>query len=77
MIPTIIISIITFVSITMSLLFFPKIKIGRFKIQTYWIIALVGALILMITNLAPAKEIWAQLTSKSPVNPLKIIDFMI
>ena len=73
MIPTIIISVITFLSITLSLLFFPKIKIGRIKIQTFWLIALTGAVILMSTNLAPAKEIWAQLTSKSPVNPLKII----
>ncbi len=73
MIPTIIISVITFVLITTSILFFPKIKIGKIQLQTYWIIALISAIILLATSLAPLGEVWKQLTSNSSVNPIKII----
>ena len=73
MIPTIIISVITFISITASILFFPSIKIGKIKIGTYWIIALIGASLLLVFSFAPAKEVFQQLTSKNTVNPIKIL----
>ena len=73
MIPTIIISSITFISVTLSILFFPKIKIGKFSISTYWLIALTGAIILLATGLAPIKEVWSELTSNTTINPIKII----
>ena len=73
MIPTIIISSITFISVTLSILFFPRIKIGKFHISTYWIIALLGATILLIANFAPIEEVFNELTSNSSINPLKII----
>ncbi len=73
MIPTIIISSITFVSVTLSILFLPKIKIGKFCVSTYWLIALTGAIILLATGLAPIKEVWSQLTTNSTINPIKII----
>ena len=73
MIPTIIISSITFISVTLSILFFPKIKIGRFCVSTYWLIALTGAIILLATGLAPIGEVWSQLTTNSTINPIKII----
>lgn len=73
MIPTIIISIITFISITASILFFPQIKIGKIKIGTYWIIALVGAVLLLAFSLAPIQEVWSELTNSTSVNPIKII----
>ena len=73
MIPTIIISIITFVSITLSILFFPNIKIGKIKLSTYWIIALIGAVLLLIFGFAPIKDTFNQLVSNTSVNPLKII----
>ena len=73
MIPTIIIASITFVSVTLSILFFPKIKIGKVSISTYWLIALTGAIILLATGLAPLKETFSQLTNNSSINPIKII----
>ena len=73
MIPTIIISAITFISITLSILFFPYIKIGKIKISTYWPIALTGAIILLACRFASIEEVFKQLTSNTPVNPLKII----
>ena len=73
MIPTIIISILTFIGITASILFFPQIKIGKIKLGTYWIIAFIGASILLIFSLAPAKEVWTELTNGTSVNPFKIL----
>ena len=73
MIPTIIISIVTFVLITTSILFFPRIKIGKVTLQTYWIIALIAAIVLLAFSLAPINEVFTQLLSNSSVNPIKII----
>ena len=73
MIATIVISCITFISVTLSILFFPKIKIGKISLSTYWLIALTGAIILLAANLAPIKEVLDQLTSNASINPLKII----
>lgn len=73
MIPTIIISSITFLAITASILFFPSIKIGKIRIGTYWVIALIGAIILLTTSLAPIQEVFNELTNNTSVNPLKII----
>ena len=73
MIATIIISGITFLGITLSILFFPHIKIKRVTIDTYWLIAILGAIILVTTTLCPIKEIGASWTSSTAVNPLKIL----
>ena len=73
MIPTIVISVITFVLITLSILFFPTIRLGKIKLSTYWMIALLGAILLLSFSFAPINEVFNQLTSKNSVNPLKII----
>ncbi len=73
MIATIVISSITFALVIASILFLPHIKIGRFQIDTYWIVALVGATILLAAQLAPIKEVGEQLISNAAINPLKIL----
>ena len=73
MIPTIIISSITFVLVTLSILFLPKMKIGKLHISTYWVIALIGAIILLAFSFAPINEVFSQLTSSNSINPIKII----
>ena len=73
MIATIVISSITFISIALSLFLFPKIRIGRVSFSTYWVIALVGASILLIFSLAPIKEVFSQLTADASINPIKIL----
>lgn len=73
MIATIVISCITFLLITTSIIFFPRIKIGKIHIDTYWVIALLGAIILLSFSLSPIKEVWSQLTSNAAINPLKIL----
>lgn len=73
MITTLAISTITFLPIAISLFLFPKIKIGKFAIATYWLIALVGATILLLTQQAPIQEVFNELTADTKVNPLKIL----
>ena len=73
MIPTIIISAITFILIAVSLLFLPKIKIGKICIHTYWIIALLGATLILVCQLAPINEVFQQLTDNTKINPIKIL----
>ena len=73
MIPTLVISATSFVGITLSILLFPHIKIKRAVVDTYWIIALIVALVLLVFELAPISEVIKELTSVSDINPLKIL----
>ena len=73
MIATIIIAGLTFIGITLSILFFPRIRVKNIKIDTYWVIAIIGALLLVVTTLCPIKEIATSWTSSTAVNPLKIL----
>ena len=73
MVATIIICGITFLGITLSILFFPHIKIKNITIDTYWLIALLGAIILVCTTLCPIGEIGESWASKTAVNPIKIL----
>ena len=73
MLGTIIISALTFLSLTASILFFSTIKIGRAKTGTYWIVAMLGATLLILFRLVPVEEIWQGLTRDSTINPLKIL----
>ena len=70
---TIIISGATLLLLTLSILLLPTVKIGRTTLDTYWIAAALGALILIISGLVPIGELWSQLTQNSDVNPLKIL----
>lgn len=73
MIPTLVISISTFVLVTLSIVFFPTIRIGKVRLGTYWVVALLGAVILLASTLAPIQETFAQLTAPSSINPIKIL----
>ena len=70
---TIIIAGLTFIGISASILFFPHIRIKKVKLDTYWLIAIFGAILLVATTLCPIEEIGASWTSSNAVNPLKIL----
>ena len=73
MIPTIIISIITCIGLILGVLIYPKIKIKKIHLNSYWVVALIGAILLIITGLVSFKEIFATLFSNSSMNPIKIL----
>lgn len=57
----------------LSLLFFPKIKIGKINLDTYYIITLIGALILIIFGKINLQEIKELFFNSNGMNPIKII----
>ena len=73
MVATLVIALITFALMTLSIVFFPVIKIGKVKLGTYWVVALVGAIVLLATSLAPIQRVYEELTAARSVNPLKIL----
>lgn len=73
MIKTLIIFIITCVLLICSILFFPKVKLFKRNINTYWIVSLLGALFIIIFNCVSFENIIDVLFSSSSLNPLKIL----
>ena len=70
---TIAISAITALSVFLSVLIKPELKIGKRKIGTYWVIALTGALLLLCFGCLSLNALWRGLTANTAVNPLKIL----
>lgn len=65
--------ICTIVSIIISILYFPTIKIKKFNISTYWPIAIIGALLLIITQSVSLNAIFDAFTANNSMNPIKIL----
>lgn len=57
----------------LSLLFFPKIKLGKINLDTYYIITLIGALILIIFGKININEMKELFFNTNGMNPIKII----
>ncbi len=73
MIATIVICAVTCLTMILAVLFFPKLKLGKLSLDSYWIVTLVGAIVLLLTGLAKWDFVLPQLTADTPVNPLKIL----
>ena len=70
---TLIIGGCTALLVFLSVLFKPEIRIGKIKLGTYWIVSLIGAVLLLATGCLDAKAWIDGLTQESAVNPLKIL----
>ena len=73
MIATLIISILTCVLLILSILFFPKVKVFNKELSTYWIICLIGSLLILCLNLVSFDSVISEFFSSSSINPLKIL----
>ena len=73
MIATIIICALTCVAMIIFILVKPTIKIKKVKLDTYWIISLTGAVILLAGGLCDYKYVWEALIADNGVNPIKIL----
>ena len=69
---SLIIAVITIILIILSSLLLPQIKIKKIKLQTYWIVALVGALSLLFIKEVTISELYNHFTS-SKIGPLQIL----
>ena len=73
MIVSIIIASVTCICLILSILFFPRINIGKFAIGTYWVVALCGAILMIITRCVSFSSVISGLLSSEAINPLKIL----
>lgn len=74
---TIIISSVTIVIMIAVILKFPQLKLGKLTISPYWLITLVGAIILLAVGSIDIKVLLSALTADTAVNPLKILVFFL
>lgn len=64
---------VTILFIIGSILFYPTIKIRSIRVGSYWLIALIGALLLIATQQISFAHVLDVFTSNSSMNPLKIL----
>jgi arsenical pump membrane protein len=72
MILSIVIFILTIVSMITCIIFFPSLKIKKLTIQTFWIVTLLGALIILCSNTIDIFSLFSSITSGT-MNPIKIL----
>lgn len=73
MLASVIIICITCLLMILSILFFPKIKIGKIKLDTYWLITVAGAVFALIFGGADIAVVGQALIADTAINPLKIL----
>ena len=73
MIASIIIFAITILAMVTCLIVKPNVQIKGHTLQLYWVIALTGALVLVLSWILSPVELWSGLTADTAVNPLKIL----
>ena len=73
MIFSVLIAAITCVLMIVCILFFPQIKTKHIRLDTYWMVALAGAVAMVAFGRIDLPVLWEALTDNSAVNPLKIL----
>lgn len=73
MVFTLVVAGITGLCVCASVIFKPEIAIGKLKIGTYWIVSLVGAIVLIAFGALPVQKLAQKFIEPSAVNPLKIL----
>ena len=73
MILLIIICLLTIVGIIASIIFFPELTFKKIRLDTFWVISLIGALLIISFGLIDYSLVWSNLTSESEINPIKIV----
>ena len=73
MFPSIIICACTCLLMILSIPFNPVLKLGKLHVDSYWVIVLTGALLLLISGQVDNGTVGGALLENSAVNPLKIL----
>lgn len=73
MILVICISVCMVAALIASILIKPSVQVGRVSLGTYWIVALLGAVLLILTGRIGMGSVITGLTADSAINPLKIL----
>ncbi len=69
----IIVFAVTCVAMILCVLFFPKLTIGKLHIATYWMVALLGAAVMLACGQTDVVALGKSLIADTTVNPLKIL----
>lgn len=77
MLLAILIGTITCLCMILAVLFYPKIRLGRICVSSYWVITLLGALALILTRTVRIGAVGAALVADTAINPLKILTLFI
>ena len=73
MLLSIIIGGATCLAMILAVLFYPKINIGRLSLSSYWVVTLVGAVLLLSVGAVDLQAVLAALLADTAINPLKIL----
>ncbi len=69
----IVLSLLTVVLMLFLIIKFPKIKLGKLEVESFWLVPTLSALIILIFGLLPIDKAVAGLTADTSINPIKII----
>ncbi|MBQ8863694.1 MAG: hypothetical protein IJ014_03055 [Rikenellaceae bacterium] len=56
-----------------GVLWLPELRIGPVRVATYWVVALLGACVLLVSGTISPREVLAGFVADTAVNPLKIL----
>ncbi len=73
MLPAVLICAAACVLMIASVLFFPKLKLGKLTLSTYWLVTLLGAGVLLLAGQADLPALGRALIADTAINPLKIL----
>ena len=77
MIYSIIVFILTCLLLILAILKKPSIKISKFHIETFLLVSLIGALLIIIPGIIPFSYVIDNIFANSPINPIKILIILI
>lgn len=70
---TIILALVTVISMVIVVLTKPYVKIGKLNIGLYWVVCLVGAVLMLLLGRISLTSVLNGITANTSVNPLKIL----
>lgn len=70
---TLTIFIVTCAVMILGVLFFPKIRLGRLQLGSYWVVAMAGAIIMLCSRQVSSKTVLEAILCDDAINPLKIL----
>ncbi len=77
MIFSVLVCFVTCILMLVGVLKFPKISLGIIYTDSYWVITMLGALLLILTGQGDAIHVWQSLTADTAINPIKILTLFI
>lgn len=64
---------LTCVAMIAAVLFLPRIRLGKLSVASYWVVTLIGAMLLLIGGVIDIGPLLSALVADTAINPLKIL----